>query len=180
MAVKTFTTEVLTSADTNTYLANSGLVYVTSATIGTGVSSFVVASCFSATYDNYRIKITGMTGTAAADTTFQLTGITTGVYITQGFYQLLANATINGYTTTATTMPIGTMATTQNTQITIDISSPFSAVTKYADTNTASATLRANSGSQIASTVQSTGFTIAPASGTISGGTITVYGYRKA
>jgi hypothetical protein len=29
MAVKTFTTETLTSADTNEYLANSGLVYVT-------------------------------------------------------------------------------------------------------------------------------------------------------
>jgi hypothetical protein len=40
MAIKTFTTgEVLTASDTNTYLANSGLVYVKSQTIGSGVTA---------------------------------------------------------------------------------------------------------------------------------------------
>ncbi len=181
MAIKTFTAgSVLTASDTNTYLANAGLVYVTSATVGTGVSSVTVSNAFNSTYDNYLIKITGMTGSAAADTTFQLGGITTAVYITSGWYQLISSATINTYTTTAATMPAGTMATTQNTQITIEISSPNLAVTKYVQMNSASATLRANSATQIGSSVQATGFTIAPASGTITGGTITVYGYRKA
>ena len=55
MAVKTFTTgEVLTSADTNTYLANSGLVFVKQqAFTGSGTAEFT--SCFNANYDNYRL-----------------------------------------------------------------------------------------------------------------------------
>ena len=58
MAIKTFTTgEVLTAADTNTYLANSGLVLVKSQTIGTGVASVTISDAFSTTYDNYRITI---------------------------------------------------------------------------------------------------------------------------
>jgi len=180
MAIKTFTTgEVLTAADTNTYLANSGLVFIKSQTIGSAVSSVTVTSAFSSTYDNYRIKITGMTGSSAADTTFQLDGITTGVYISSGLYQLLSSATISTYTGTGATMPIGTMGVTGNTQITVEISGPNLAVTKYVQMESASATLRANQGTQIGSSIQATGFTIAPSVGTITGGTISVYGYRK-
>jgi hypothetical protein len=58
MAIKTFTTgEVLTASDTNTYLANAGLVYVKSQTIGTGVSSVIVSDCFTTDYDNYKIVV---------------------------------------------------------------------------------------------------------------------------
>ena len=55
MAVKTFTNEQLTASDTNTYLANAGLVYITSTTVGSAVSSVTVSNCFSSTYDHYRI-----------------------------------------------------------------------------------------------------------------------------
>jgi hypothetical protein len=57
MAIKTFTTgEVLTAADTNTYLANSGLVYITQASATSG-STLSVNNCFSSTYSNYRILV---------------------------------------------------------------------------------------------------------------------------
>jgi hypothetical protein len=52
MAVKTFSTEVLTSADTNTYLANSGLVYVATKTFS-AQATWDCTSVFSSTYDNY-------------------------------------------------------------------------------------------------------------------------------
>ena len=59
MAVKTFTTgEVLTASDTNTYLANAGLVYITQ-TSATSGSSLSVNNVFSSTYSNYRILIDG-------------------------------------------------------------------------------------------------------------------------
>ena len=64
MAVKTFTSSTLTASDTNTYLANAGLVYVTSVTGGTGVTTITVSNCFSSTYDAYRIVLTG--GTASS------------------------------------------------------------------------------------------------------------------
>ena len=80
MAIKTFTTgEVLTASDTNTYLANAGLVYVTSATIGTAVSSVTVSNCFSSTYDAYRIVITGGVGTTAGNSlSMTLAGLSSG------------------------------------------------------------------------------------------------------
>lgn len=57
MAVKTFTTnEVLTSSDTNTYLANSGLVYVGGAAFS-AVTTFDITG-FSLTYTRYRVVMT--------------------------------------------------------------------------------------------------------------------------
>jgi hypothetical protein len=64
MAIKTFTAgEVLTASDTNTYLNNGGLVYITQATISTGTTS--INNCFSSTYRNYRI-VMNITGVSAA------------------------------------------------------------------------------------------------------------------
>jgi len=59
MAIKTFTTgEVLTAADTNTYLANSGLVYITSGALSGSATNFV--GCFTSAYTNYRIVLHGV------------------------------------------------------------------------------------------------------------------------
>lgn len=57
MAVKTFTAnEVLTASDTNTYLNNGGLVYVTQLTF-TGQTAVNIDACFNSTMDNYRLVI---------------------------------------------------------------------------------------------------------------------------
>lgn len=73
MAVKTFTTnEVLTASDTNTYLANSGLVYVTSATATSG-SYLDILSCFSATYTNYLVLIDNAVASATLGVQIALT-----------------------------------------------------------------------------------------------------------
>lgn len=59
MAIKTFTTgEVLTASDTNTYLANAGLVYITAADLTGVTNSF--SNVFSSTYNAYRIVVTGL------------------------------------------------------------------------------------------------------------------------
>ena len=57
MAVKTFTSEVLSSSDTNTYLANSGLVYVTQGTVSAN-TTLNFTSIFTSAYDNYRVVFT--------------------------------------------------------------------------------------------------------------------------
>jgi hypothetical protein len=57
MAIKTFTTgEVLTAADTNTYLANAGLDYITQ-TAFSAVTQVIIDNCFTATYANYRLVL---------------------------------------------------------------------------------------------------------------------------
>lgn len=58
MTVKTFTNEQLTAADVNVFLANAGLVYVTTTTATSG-TSISINSCYTSTYTNYRIVAQG-------------------------------------------------------------------------------------------------------------------------
>ena len=79
MAIKTFTTgEVLTASDTNTYLANSGLVYITEQTISSATTT--VSSCFSSTYTNYKVVIdlTASVSAGAIPVLFTLNGLSSG------------------------------------------------------------------------------------------------------
>ena len=72
MAVKKFTTgEVLTAADTNTYLNNGGLVYITQGTVSAG-TALSFTSQLSATYANYRIVFTPSARQAAAQNQINL------------------------------------------------------------------------------------------------------------
>jgi hypothetical protein len=58
MAIKTFTTgEVLTASDTNTYLANSGLVYVSQGTVAAN-TALNFTSIFTDSFVNYRVVFT--------------------------------------------------------------------------------------------------------------------------
>jgi hypothetical protein len=105
MAIKTFTTgEVLTASDTNTYLANSGLVYITSGTFAQ--ADCKVQSCFSATYDNYLLVLSNFTTSAFRQSAFQfLVGATAtgngynygGWYVGFGGASSVQNATAQAY-----------------------------------------------------------------------------------
>jgi len=71
MAIKTFATgEVLTASDTNTYLANSGLVYVTGGTLSAG-TLIGVNNCFTSTFRDYRIVFDSITNVNLGDILFQ-------------------------------------------------------------------------------------------------------------
>ena len=182
MAVKTFTTEVLTSADTNTYLANSGLVYVTSATVGTGVSSVTVSSAFNSTYDNYVVIYSNGVNSVDCNINLALGSSTTQYY----------NTLIYG--TFAGSGP--SLATTNNNRVAwawagggssdavfvnVTLLQPF--VSKF--TRVMGQTY---DGINLAGVMQGihkvassySAFTITPDGGTLTGGTVTVYGYRKA
>ena len=182
MAVKTFTTEVLTSADTNTYLANSGLVYVTSATVGTGVSSVTVSSAFSATYDNYEIILSGGVGSADANLRLTLGSTVTGYYA-GGLYVGYTASTITGSNTNnGTFIDIG-YGSTNALSGKGQIDSPFLAKRTIFRTNPVSSSTGypfGIFGGFLDNATSYTAFTITPSGGTMTGGTVTVYGYRKA
>ena len=83
MAVKTFAVgEVLTASDTNTYLANAGLVYVTSTTFSAS-STVTVSNCFTSGSYAYRI-IVSTTTSAAGQLQLVLRSSTTNK--TSGYY----------------------------------------------------------------------------------------------
>jgi hypothetical protein len=95
MAIKTFTTgEVLTAADTNTYLANSGLVYVTSAVVGSGVSTITFNNCFSSTYDAYKIVYSG--GKTSANGNISLKLRKSGTNSDTGYFGVLMYGSPSG------------------------------------------------------------------------------------
>lgn len=70
MAIKTFTSgEILTASDTNTFLTNGGLRYITQTLVTSGSATSVsFNNCFSSTYANYRIVIDSFQPSNAART----------------------------------------------------------------------------------------------------------------
>jgi hypothetical protein len=182
MAVKTFGTEVLTSADTNTYLANSGLVYVKSQTVGTAVSSVAVSSAFSTDFDSYRIIYTG-----GVMSTSQYLAVTLGS-TTSNYY----NALVYGAYTGGSPAVVGNSAgaawtymgygSTTSVMVVCDLYQPFltkNTLMSSPHVQFAGGVGGTNQGILI-DTTSYTSFTITTAGGTLTGGTITVYGYRKA
>jgi hypothetical protein len=94
MAIKTFTTgEVLTAADTNTYLANSGLVYIASGSLSGTSTTFT--NCFSSTYDSYRVLFRA-TGTVGNTVFLKFNGSTGATYNVNGFYTIAGLTPLNG------------------------------------------------------------------------------------
>ena len=73
MAVKTFTAgSVLTASDTNTYLNNGGLVYVTSLSWSSVSADQQINACFTSTYDGYMVVMTTTQLSANPSIYFQL------------------------------------------------------------------------------------------------------------
>ena len=58
--------EILTASDVNTYLTNGGLVYVASNTATSG-STINVTSCFSSTYDAYKVVVSNCVTSGSVD-----------------------------------------------------------------------------------------------------------------
>jgi hypothetical protein len=188
MAVKTFTTgEVLTAADTNTYLANAGLDYVKQVTVGSAVASVDVTSCFSSTYDNYRVIYSNINPSTNNDLNLTLlattTPSTTAYY--RGFvYVSLSTGAVTGVGAANTSSHLVSSVTSTSFRHagSIDLFMPFLAqYTGIAATSYIMRTDIASAGvfgsHQVASSYD--GIRLTPSSGTLTGGTITVYGYRK-
>jgi hypothetical protein len=178
MAVQTFTSgQVLTAADTNTYLANSGLVYVKEQTVGTGVSSVTVTNAFSSTYDNYKIIYSGGSGSTSQAISMKL-GASAASYNQTLMYANYAGAFTSGGVSAGSSWTfIGESSASLNT-VNIDILSPFNTYfTRFNGVyvGTIAGVVAGYHG--VATSYSDFTFAVA---GTLSGGTITVYGYRKA
>ena len=155
-----------------------GLEFITSSTVGTAVSSVTVSSCFSATYDNYKIIMSGGTGTANTNISFAFNGSPAGwdgniIYanyaggaVSSIGYSNLTNVTYAGGTKNSYAL------------LSAEVSTPFLAQPSgfsapYTVTDAGSSIARHSASTSY------TGFILTPSSGTLTGGTITVYGYRK-
>ena len=182
MAIQTFTSgQILTAADTNTYLANSGLVYIKEQTIGTSVSTVTVTGAFSATYDNYRVIISNVTCSANQPGLRLQLGSTTTDYSWGGFDISYAIGTLNASASSATTYwYVGNFGNGTSMSSAIEIQRPFATQNTNYSATAGSTNWSVVQNGYLNNTTSYTAFTVFPSGGTITGGTIAVYGYRKA
>ena len=157
----------------------AGLTLVKSQVIGSAVSSVTVTSAFSATYDAYVIYLTGGTGSVDdQDITLQLGSTTTGYYAAYiGAVISTAASTIAANNNTSNFTRAGNVIT-DGPQVSFEIINPNLAKRTYIKNGTYGGDTQVRYwAGYVDNTTQYTAFTLAPASGTLTGGTIFVYGY---
>lgn len=157
--------------------ASNGVV-----TIGSGVSSVVVTNAFNASYDNYKILVsgTGTASTGAGYLTLQLGSVTSSYrydYISANLAS--ATPTSAGSVGAANFPYIGFKGANCVTAV-VEVNSPFLATQTMV--SAFAGQVGNNMGTLVGVLVDSTsitGFTLGASTGTISGGNIRVYGYRN-
>ena len=148
-------------------------------TIGTAVSSIAVNGVFSSTYDNYKIIISGGASSTTANLQFRLGASVTGYYSSLQYVTWSTIAASNASDNNASQISYLGSADPNGLYLNSDIVSPFlSKFTFMEGTYVGSA----NSGKVAAShrvATSYTDFVILPTSGTLTGGTIRIYGYNN-
>jgi hypothetical protein len=169
--------EVLTAAA----MDSIGLWLVKTQAVGTGVSSVTVTDAFSANYNNYRIIYSGFTASANASLAMQLNNSTGTTYQLSGIFLSFGSTTVNGYGPAAAVRWTDVSpASTNLGYMCMDLFGPFLSVATRCRTTGNSASGYYDFGGCDTSTNSNTGFTLNHSTGgTLTGGTIRVYGYRN-
>jgi hypothetical protein len=179
-AIRTLGSSVDTTLFTALGGAYPGLRLIKKQTIGSGVSSVNVTSAFSATYENYKIVISG--GACSSDCYLGIKlGASTTAYYEFMIYGSFAGSTVSGANINngSTWIYSGNGDSAGALYLNADIIGPqLAKYTRYG-TNIAyqSGTGSGNSSGVHRVATSYTDFTIAPNTGTLTGGTIYVYGY---
>jgi hypothetical protein len=162
--------------------AKTGLVLVKSQTIGTTVSSVTVSDAFSSNFDNYKIIISGGVGSINQNLLLTLGSTVTGYHYSGWYVASYATATLvadAGQNIASMTAGFGT---TNALSAELELQSP-----NLAKRTTFNSKGIATVASQVTfhfqgflnDATQYTAFTITPNTGTMTGGTISVFGYNK-
>jgi hypothetical protein len=171
-----FTTAAAAVYFPNAATGGSGLTLITAQTIGSAVSSVTVTNAFSATYDAYRIVITGGTASSSnGEINVKLGASVTGYYNTTVYTTYNTTVAAVGNSNGTSWTYVGLIDASTNS-LCMDIQNPFLA--KY--TTFQSALTRTSIGGSAVGIHQVntsyTDFVITPSAGTLTGGTIRVYG----
>jgi hypothetical protein len=175
-------TQVYDGANWVSVGVSPGLVLVKTETIGTTVASVEVTGAFSSTYDNYLVVVSGGVGSTTSQFGLTLGATATGYY-RFGSYGIYTSSTINGINTNNGTDwgdAIGISANSLSG--TIELIAPNLAKrTSYNSVMQQVATggYSLRSAGFVDNATQYTAFTLTAASGTVTGGTIRVYGYAN-
>jgi hypothetical protein len=181
MAEQTFTSgQILTAAQMTTLQTNIGLNLVSTTTIGTAVSSVTVSNAFNSDYDAYKIVVAGGTSSVDAQLQLKLGASVTGYYASKVFYVYSsAAAFVSADDNAALWTTIGFSISGQGLSACVELQNPFLSKYTYMSASAAATTIggAVTGVHQVATSY--TAFTLVASSGTLTGGTISVYGYRK-
>jgi hypothetical protein len=167
--------EVLTAAA----MDSIGLWLVKTQTIGTGVSSVTVSNAFSSTYDNYLVTVAG--GAASGNSYFGFRCGTTATGYRFSFnYTDFTNTPVAVGTVTATSIDYLGFNATSGLRASTMVSSPFlSTPTSVVHDGGNVSNFAGHTVGLEPNSTSFTSFTLVLNTGTMTGGTIRVYGYRN-
>jgi hypothetical protein len=164
--------------NSSAWVSPFGLTLVKAQTIGSGVSSVTITDCFNSTYDDYKVLISGATATGSGPISLQLTGTSSGYYGNLIFSGNFGGTPSSfGMNNVSSHQRAGTVR--DGVYLNLDIINPFLA----RPTHFAGGFQDVDAGfSKVAHapSTSTTGFTLTVTGGTITGGKLIVYGYRKA
>ena len=151
-------------------------------TIGSAVSSITVNGAFSTAYENYFIKVSGGAATGNLFMTLRL-GATTSEYYAIGSQQDYGSGTIsaiNSFNAANFTLAVLCSANALSGQIFLDMPQlAKTTVARYQGTGTTTNYVRSDIQGFVNNTTQYTSFTLTTNTGTVTGGTIRIYGYNN-
>jgi hypothetical protein len=156
-----------------------GLWLIKRQTIGSAVSSVAVTDAFSADYDQYLITLNGGASSTTTNLNFRLGAVVTG-YRYNFVYGSFNNTVSGEGNSTATSIPYIGSGSVANLFASATVLSPF--LTTPTNVLGIGGNISAFTGFVNGfepNSTSFTGFTILPNSGTLTGGTIRVYGYRN-
>ena len=169
--------EVLRATDMNAV----GRWLVKTVTVGSTVSTVPVTDAFSADYDNYEIVFSGGSKSTPGTMNLQFGATNTGYYNAWYGRDYLNNA-IQNAASNATTTSVGVEGTSNGMDATWFVASPFlTRRTTYRGVSNSMQTggYSYNFGGFVDNATSYTAFTLFVQAGTMTGGTIRVYGIRN-
>jgi hypothetical protein len=160
---------------------NSALVLIKTQTIGTTVSSVPVTDVFSSTYDNYKITVSGGVGSTNENLSIILGATTTGYYYGLSGRNYAGGANGAEGANAASFLLAGNFDT-GSLNLSCELMQPNLTKKTFLIGNYVGIATGASANffaGFLNNSTSYTGFTITPAAGTLTGGTIRVYGYTN-
>lgn len=167
----------VTSVGGTAATASNGVV-----TVGTNNTSVTVNNAFSADYDNYLIQYNGIDGTVATNLTMTLGSANTGYAYALNYNVLPSNTVVGFVAQNVSSWVYAGVISTDESAGTIELWNPF-LTRRTAIRSTYIEFVTSGSLGQLTGFLNNatsyTSFTLTAGAGSMTGGTIRVYGYRR-
>ena len=165
---------VVPTSATNGTVGTNGAV-----TIGTAVSSVTVQGAFSATYDNYKISVSGGAGSTSSYVTTTLGATTSGYYGGWTGFTYTSSSSSAGINKGSSWIYSFYVDGANGLNGSMELLQPFATRATYMNSTNATNQQQLAGAGLLTGSTSYTAFTLTPSSGTLTGGTIRIYGYNN-